>query len=1147
MNNKPIIYIDMDGVIADYDEQIRIITGIKGDISKKLPREELSKLSITNDFFTNIPLLPNAQNLISFAKQIAGSYQILSAPPHLDQAKGAREKKIWIDNFLTTNPPEHATFDRDKYKYAVQEDGTPNVLIDDWDYNINLWNQHGGIGVLYKDSNFESAKKEIVSAYKKAEQTKEEKKQTQESILRDHKKTLTSEQVINYVKNIHRNYKLISPIKKYSEWILGEVKLSDLSNPEFRELDDPYGRKIRINFEHVNSLDPSFLKPIVIDNRGFVLDGNHRVARAHMEGFNKITAIRPKIMTEDKNKIDPTFALACKRLAPLMQMKMIVTWKHDEIDDDDYDVALVYCVNPKSGKAYCEDGVHNSESELLHNFQHFSAVKLSLADLQDEIRKGNIQSINRENLDVMEEKARKMLGLDVKENKNDITESKEFIIEGGNVFKTAEGPLTQRIDRADIKPTLVFLEKLTGLPLMNNILGSVGKKASSGDIDVGVDASSVSKDQLAQSLMVWVKKVHPEDAPRQWVAKSGDSVHFRTPIAGKESKGYVQTDFMFTDDMVFQKFSMASEGDKSAYSGMDRNVLLASIAKARGMKWSYKAGLTNRETGESISKDPIKIAVLLLGKGAHPEQLVSVETIINAIKNDPQFGALIADAKDTFAKSGKSLGESKYTDILRNKVKLNELNMAPGRLKKHISTVGSKFTAGFEAECIFRGLAGDGDYSNDEYERDMDYNENIHQNIDWDDIRNFFELGQRDRQLERMQEKFMEFHTDKEAEYISDNLTDKMDELASDYNYDKEEEDYLQPDDFEQEAREELETAFYDDGEEPSLYDWLRHELGLRDWDDVSTEFGIDWPHYRSMNIEGGYSARNAKWVAGRLEEETGLPAQVNDDYHGGRYDGKFAIEPDSSINPDDSDDMGCEIVSPPLPLPETLDLMHKTLQMINKNDGYTNQSTGLHFNLSIEGMQLDYVKLALFLGDEHVLKQFGRETNTYTAAAINKIQKIIADRSNNSMSLFSASVIDYLERGLAKAAGSAILAANSEKYTSVNFHQDKNYVEFRSMGGEYTYRWPEIHDTILRFARALEVAADPEAYKKEYSAKLYKLLMANTSDQEKDIIAGFSMAHTGEISKEHFKNILRRRAMQRWDQKNLNGVPAPKKPNLPK
>ena len=49
--------------------------------------------------------------------------------------------------------------------------------------------------------------------------------------------------------------------------------------------------------------------------------------------------------------------------------------------------------------------------------------------------------------------------------------------EGGNIFKNAEGqPATQRINQADVEPTLKWLEKITGLNHVDNMLGSTGIK-----------------------------------------------------------------------------------------------------------------------------------------------------------------------------------------------------------------------------------------------------------------------------------------------------------------------------------------------------------------------------------------------------------------------------------------------------------------------------------------------------------------------------------------------------------------------------------------------------------------------------------------------------------------------------------------------
>ena len=105
--------------------------------------------------------------------------------------------------------------------------------------------------------------------------------------------------------------------------------------------------------------------------------------------------------------------------------------------------------------------------------------------------------------------------------------------EGGNIFKDADGkPTTTRISRDAVDPTLDWVEKVTGLKLKDNKLGSTGIKASSGDIDVAVDASKIDKEATYQKLVAWAQKNHPNDSARQWTAKSGTNVHLKTPING---------------------------------------------------------------------------------------------------------------------------------------------------------------------------------------------------------------------------------------------------------------------------------------------------------------------------------------------------------------------------------------------------------------------------------------------------------------------------------------------------------------------------------------------------------------------------------------------------------------------------------------
>ena len=218
--------------------------------------------------------------------------------------------------------------------------------------------------------------------------------------------------------------------------------------------------------------------------------------------------------------------------------------------------------------------------------------------------------------------------------------------EGGNVFKLADGqPATTRISRENVVPTVQWLEQLTGLNLQDNMLGSTGRKDTSSDLDLGIDDTKISKDVLIQQLLK--KGIKAED-----IRKSGDSVHLKTPILGDKSNGYVQTDFMFGDP-EFQKFALNT--GESDYKGVHRAILLASIAKAQGMKWSYKNGLVDRETNEIITKNPQEIAQNLIN--GDTADLSSVESIVKKIKTLPNYEELVKDAREAFERDKLTLPE----------------------------------------------------------------------------------------------------------------------------------------------------------------------------------------------------------------------------------------------------------------------------------------------------------------------------------------------------------------------------------------------------------------------------------------------------------------------------------------------------------
>ena len=239
--------------------------------------------------------------------------------------------------------------------------------------------------------------------------------------------------------------------------------------------------------------------------------------------------------------------------------------------------------------------------------------------------------------------------------------------EGGNVFNGPDGEaLTQRINQTDVKPTLAWLEQmLPGLDVQGNTLGSTGIKPTSGDLDVAVDSSQLTKLQLTTRLQQWAQShgLKPED----YVKQTGAGVHFKTPIAGTPAKGYVQTDFMFLKNIPWSKFVLGPVPADSKYKGRERNILMNSMAKALGYKLNQLAGIADRATNEIITDDPDQVAKLLLNKSATRADLASVESILVALEQDPARDQKLADFREHMKREGLPFMESEsdplYTDV----------------------------------------------------------------------------------------------------------------------------------------------------------------------------------------------------------------------------------------------------------------------------------------------------------------------------------------------------------------------------------------------------------------------------------------------------------------------------------------------------
>jgi hypothetical protein len=162
------VYVDMDGVVADFFAEYAKLAGVQNGNYRDIPPAKvdptLNKM-IGTDFFFRLPKFPTADKLLQIVVDAAGGYNICSSPLRGDHENSGVQKKRWIQKHL--NPqPKQIYIVANKAKYAKNTDGMPNVLIDDRGSNISAWEAAGGIGIKYQAD--EDSLKVVLEGLKRA-------------------------------------------------------------------------------------------------------------------------------------------------------------------------------------------------------------------------------------------------------------------------------------------------------------------------------------------------------------------------------------------------------------------------------------------------------------------------------------------------------------------------------------------------------------------------------------------------------------------------------------------------------------------------------------------------------------------------------------------------------------------------------------------------------------------------------------------------------------------------------------------------------------------------------------------------------------------------------------------------------------------
>ncbi len=136
------LFLDLDGVLADFDRGVEEITGERPDnLSVKQMWKALARHP---DFFGTLEMMEDAQHLWDYCEPYDPT--ILTGLPRGDWAES--QKRRWVGNMLGREVDVITCWSRDKPKWS----GPGHVLVDDRESLKEPWEAKGGVFILHIDA-----------------------------------------------------------------------------------------------------------------------------------------------------------------------------------------------------------------------------------------------------------------------------------------------------------------------------------------------------------------------------------------------------------------------------------------------------------------------------------------------------------------------------------------------------------------------------------------------------------------------------------------------------------------------------------------------------------------------------------------------------------------------------------------------------------------------------------------------------------------------------------------------------------------------------------------------------------------------------------------------------------------------------------
>jgi PAS domain-containing protein len=143
------IYLDMDGVVADWNAGVGDFIGYRlDDPTAMYSPSDWEKIRNNQRIFRQLPKMPQADDMVNLARQFRdeAGYELLflTAIPHYNDVHWAFwDKVLWAQERYPDIPVHFGPYSEDKQNHCKSSD----ILVDDRIDNCQQWESVGGITV----------------------------------------------------------------------------------------------------------------------------------------------------------------------------------------------------------------------------------------------------------------------------------------------------------------------------------------------------------------------------------------------------------------------------------------------------------------------------------------------------------------------------------------------------------------------------------------------------------------------------------------------------------------------------------------------------------------------------------------------------------------------------------------------------------------------------------------------------------------------------------------------------------------------------------------------------------------------------------------------------------------------------------------